>query len=150
VNIFSGRGVLIESKGPTWLYGTASEHNVLYQYELSKAENVYMGHIQTETPYFQPAPNALQPFPVGKFGGDPDFRDCTNDTCKESWGLRILDSKNVFIYSAGMYSFFNNYAQECLDPENCQERLFRIERSNHVWIFNIFTKGTKEVVSGFG
>ncbi|KAF2125602.1 glycoside hydrolase family 55 protein [Dothidotthia symphoricarpi CBS 119687] len=150
LNIFSGRGMLIESKGPTWLYGTASEHNVLYQYELSGAENIYMGHLQTETPYFQPAPNALQPFPIGKFPADPNFKDCVNETCKESWGLRIIDSRNVFIYSAGMYSFFNNYGQGCIDSEDCQERLFRIERSKHVWIFNIFTKGTKEVVSSFG
>jgi hypothetical protein len=30
INIYSGRGLLIESQGPTWLYGTAVEHNVLY------------------------------------------------------------------------------------------------------------------------
>lgn len=38
-------GVLIESKEPTWLYGTASEHCVLYQYELFEAENVFMGMV---------------------------------------------------------------------------------------------------------
>jgi hypothetical protein len=132
------------------MYGTASEHNVLYQYELSGAENIYMGHLQTETPYFQPIPDALQPFPIGKFPADPDFSDCTNGTCKESWGMRIIDSKDVFIYSAGMYSFFNSYGQACLDSQDCQERLFRIEKSNHVWVFNIFTTGVEEVVSSFG
>ncbi|KAF5016394.1 hypothetical protein F66182_11936, partial [Fusarium sp. NRRL 66182] len=30
IDVYSGRGILIESQGPTWLYGTASEHNVLY------------------------------------------------------------------------------------------------------------------------
>jgi hypothetical protein len=30
INIYSARGILIESQGPTWLYGTSSEHNVLY------------------------------------------------------------------------------------------------------------------------
>ena len=31
VSIYNGRGVLIEStNGPVWMYGTASEHNVLY------------------------------------------------------------------------------------------------------------------------
>ena len=131
------------------MYGTASEHHVLYQYQLVGAENLFIGHFQTETPYFQPVPNALVPFPVGTFIEDPDFKDCHNDTCKESWGLRVIGSSNIFVYSAGMYSFFNNYAQACLDPENCQERIFRIENSNHVWVFNIFTKGSEEVVSGF-
>lgn len=31
ISIFAGRGILIESQGPTWLYGTAAEHSVLYQ-----------------------------------------------------------------------------------------------------------------------
>ena len=33
INIYNGRGVLIENTpGPVWLWGTASEHNVLYNY----------------------------------------------------------------------------------------------------------------------
>lgn len=40
VSIYSGRGILIESQGPTWLYGTASEHSILYQYQLLNANNV--------------------------------------------------------------------------------------------------------------
>lgn len=34
VTIAVGRGILIESDGPTWLYGTASEHSMLYQVSL--------------------------------------------------------------------------------------------------------------------
>jgi len=51
INVFSARDVLIEPQGPTWLWATSVEHNVLYQYQLSGAENVLMGLIQTETPY---------------------------------------------------------------------------------------------------
>ena len=40
VSVYSARGFLIESKGPTWLYGTASEHSVYYQYNFYKARNV--------------------------------------------------------------------------------------------------------------
>ena len=54
VSIYNGRGVLIESKnGPVWLYGTASEHSVMYQYNVADAKNVIMAMIQTETPYYQ-------------------------------------------------------------------------------------------------
>lgn len=69
ISIFAGRGILIESQGPTWFYGTASEHryryssptscrklsiseinnggSVLYQYQLLNAHNIYLGHMQT-------------------------------------------------------------------------------------------------------
>lgn len=50
INIYNGRGVLVESQGPVWLYGTSSEHHQLYNYQLSGAKDVYMSAIQTETP----------------------------------------------------------------------------------------------------
>lgn len=50
INIYNGRGVLVESQGPVWMYGTSSEHNQLYNYQLAHAKNVYMSAIQTETP----------------------------------------------------------------------------------------------------
>ena len=37
VSIYGARGVLIESQGPCWFYGTASEHSTMYQYQLSGA-----------------------------------------------------------------------------------------------------------------
>jgi glucan 1,3-beta-glucosidase len=32
------------------MYGTASEHSQLYNYQIANAKNVYMALIQTETP----------------------------------------------------------------------------------------------------
>lgn len=49
IQIYNGRGFLIESKKPSWLYGTAAEHSMLYNYQVANAENVYMSSIQTET-----------------------------------------------------------------------------------------------------
>lgn len=40
ISIYAARGTLIESEGPTWLYGTGSEHVVLYQYQLYGAKDV--------------------------------------------------------------------------------------------------------------
>jgi glucan 1,3-beta-glucosidase len=38
ISIYNARGVLIESSnGPVWMYGTASEHNVMYQYNIVNA-----------------------------------------------------------------------------------------------------------------
>ncbi|KAL2260064.1 hypothetical protein VTK26DRAFT_6049 [Humicola hyalothermophila] len=74
ITIYSGRGVLIESEtGPFWLWGTGSEHHVLDQYQLVNTRNVFMGQIQTETPYFQPISNAVVPFNPVPSLRDPDF-----------------------------------------------------------------------------
>ena len=40
ISLYAARGTLIESEGPTWLYGTGSEHTVLYQYQLYGAKDV--------------------------------------------------------------------------------------------------------------
>ena len=64
--------------------------------------------MQTETPYYQPNPNALSPYTPGQFTQDPTFDDCSDDLCRGAWALRVLNSSSVFIYSAGFYSFFQN------------------------------------------
>lgn len=111
-NIYAGRGLLIESTaGPVWLVGTAVEHHTLYNYQLSGAKNVYASQLQTETPYFQPHPNSLSPFPPNSALGDPTF-DCTgvSGNCAMAWGLRVVGSSDVFLYGANHYSFFNDYS----------------------------------------
>ena len=50
INLYNGRGVLVESQNAVWMYGTSSEHNQLYNYQIANAQNVYMALIQTETP----------------------------------------------------------------------------------------------------
>jgi len=49
IDIYNGRGVLIESTLGVWLVGTSFEHSQLYNYQVSNAENVYLGAIQSET-----------------------------------------------------------------------------------------------------
>ncbi|RPA79578.1 pectin lyase-like protein [Ascobolus immersus RN42] len=152
INIFAARGVLIESQGPTWLYGTASEHAVLYQYQLSGAKDIFMAMIQTESPYFQSTPKAPAPFKPGYFRDDPTFEHCplNSDTCAVSWAVRIVDSQTVYILGAGLYSFFSKYNQACLTTENCQDRGFEIEQSHDVWIYNLCTKAMVEMISPVG
>jgi len=78
-----------------------------------------MGFIQTETPYYQPNPLAPTPFSVDSSLNDPNFAtSCSGQSgnCAEAWGLRVINSKNVLVYGAGHYSFFNNYdtSKSCL------------------------------------
>ena len=40
VSFYAGRGLLVESQGPCWFYGSSSEHSVLYQYQIYNATDV--------------------------------------------------------------------------------------------------------------
>ncbi|KAL9095022.1 MAG: hypothetical protein Q9165_002624 [Trypethelium subeluteriae] len=148
IDIYTGRGVLIESPGPTWLYGTASEHSVLYNYQLSGAQNIWMGMIQSETPYFQPNPVAPQGI-SGTLPSDPTFNCQADDTTCDAWGLRIVNSSSVFVYSGGLYSFFNNYGQDCLNdnPQDCQKNMVAVDGSSNVHLFALSTKASVNMIT---
>lgn len=153
IDIYNGRGVLIESqKGPVWGFGTASEHSVLYNYQVVNASAVYLALIQTETPYFQGNPAATEPYTVNTQFSDPDFTaSCpSGGSCERTWGLRVVDSSDVFVYGAGLYSFFDNYDQTCLETESCQENMVSVEGSSAqtgVHIFGLSTKASTNMLT---
>ncbi|KAF7317145.1 hypothetical protein HMN09_00449200 [Mycena chlorophos] len=140
ISLFSGRGILSESQGPTWFIGTASEHHVLYQYNLVNAANHYMGFMQTETPYYQPIPAPPAPFTVNWAFQDPsDWNGI-----KAAWGLRVTNSRDILIFGAGFYSFYSNYGEDCLNatPLNCQAQIVDIDSWSSVHMYNLNTVGT--------
>ncbi|KAK5160912.1 hypothetical protein LTR04_004330, partial [Oleoguttula sp. CCFEE 6159] len=49
IDIYNGRGALIETQHSVWMYGTAFEHSMLYNYQIANAKNVYMSVVQSET-----------------------------------------------------------------------------------------------------
>jgi len=51
--------------------------------------------------------------------------------------------------SAGFYSWFlNNYAQDCIEPHECQQAIVDIdEPSSSIQIYNLFTVGSKEMIT---
>jgi len=149
INIYNGRGILIESTKGAWLFGTASEHNVLYNYHLQAAQNVYMTVIQTETAYFQANPDATVPFDSNPDYYDPDWANCDGPKCKKTWGLRVIDSSDILFYGGGMYSFFENYTQECLDTEDCQVHMVDIVNSG-IKMYGVNTKASVNVISSNG
>lgn len=112
------------------------------------AANIFMGMIQTESPYYQVAPRAPEPFP-SSFISDPSFTSCPADSqkCAFSWGVRVLNSVNIYVYGAGLYSWFNQYDQACVAAENCQDRIFYIEESSDIWIYSLITKAAIEMIS---
>ncbi|KAL2074490.1 hypothetical protein VTL71DRAFT_8268 [Oculimacula yallundae] len=146
INIYNGRGVLISSEqGPVWLYGTSSEHSVLYNYQVVNASNVYMALIQTETPYFQSNPDATTPFTSQAVIKDPVFAG--SSSVNKAWGLRVVDSKDIFVYGAGLYSFFDNYSQVCLDTASCQDNMVSVENSAGIHMYGLSTKAAVNMVT---
>ncbi|KAJ5976298.1 hypothetical protein N7481_010005 [Penicillium waksmanii] len=149
ISVYSGRGLLVEGQN-IWLYGTGVEHHSLYQYQFSGAKSVVAGFIQTETPYYQPNPDAANsPYPTNSALNDPDYSSCLSGNC-DSLGLRVLDSSNINIYGAGLYSFFNHYSTTCSTfplPENCQSEIFSIEGStNNLVVYALSTVGTTNMI----
>jgi len=143
ITVFSGRGIYSESAGPVWLIGTGSEHHVLYQYNLVGAEDHFLSLIQTESPYFQPAPAAPAPFKSECLYDDP-----TDFPAGYAWALRVHDSENVLVYGAGQYSFFDNYSQDCIPERSCQEQIVDIASdSENVHIFTLSTVATDHMLS---
>ncbi|KAJ8071726.1 hypothetical protein OCU04_002042 [Sclerotinia nivalis] len=165
ISIYTGRGLSVESTtGNFWLIGTAVEHHSLYQYQFANTQNVFMGYIQTETPYYQPVPQATSPFPPVTALNDPDFATfCAGKgpTCYDAWGLRILDSQDILVYGAGFYSFFDNYSLSCSNHttttynSNCQTQIFGIDEGGSttesctgstVYVYGLNTLGVESMI----
>ncbi|QRV88543.1 exo-beta-1,3-glucanase [Ceratobasidium sp. AG-Ba] len=144
LDVYTGRGILSQStNGPVWLIGTGSEHHILYQYNIEGSKNVYAGLIQTETPYFQPSPAPPSPFSISSSYADPTF---TNGDA--AWALSIQSSSNIFIYGAGLYSFFQNYSQERLSTYTCQDSIVTVSPdSSDIYVYSLSTVGTTNMLN---
>ncbi|KAK0369144.1 LysM domain-containing protein [Colletotrichum limetticola] len=96
-SIYVACGLLVESTGATWLYGTASEH------------------MPTPNP---PAPSASS---VGLF---PAYSCAAGDElsgCDASWAVVMHGCEDRIIAGAGLYSWFSAYAQDCIGGQLCQK-----------------------------
>ena len=166
ITIYNARGLYVApGAGTLWLYGTAVEHHVLYEYQLSGSHDIYMGQIQTETAYYQPNPPAPLPVTPRADWKDPTFPAfCLNATgfnftgpntnfsnpC-DGYGVRLTDaSSGTLIYGAGLYSFFANYNTSCSaigSGAACQDKIFSIEGGSSVSVYNLNTVGTQSMVN---
>lgn len=95
----------------------------------------------------QDNPNALDPFLPTTNYSDPFFNECTGAACFKTYGLIVSNSNNVFVYGAGLYSFFDNYDQGCLITENCQQFMIQLDNSSEVYLYNAYTKASANVIA---
>lgn len=106
-----------------------------------------MALIQTETPYFQSNPDASTPFVANNAFADPVFKKGASASNNKAWGLRIVDSEDVFVYGAGLYSFFENYGQKCVSTNDCQDNMVSLENSGGVHLYGLSTKAAVNQVT---
>ena len=121
VSIYNGKGILTESRdGPVWMYGTASEHSVLYQYNFANTKNPIIVLIPIATPHYQlynsvkspdliipfsstsrPYPPAPAPFHTDAKFSDPDYSYCAanSKTNPMAYGQIIKNSENNLVYA---------------------------------------------------
>lgn len=59
----------------------------------------------------------------------------------------IQQSTNVQILGAGLYNWFQEYTQLCVDTQDCQKRVFSVTDSGDIWVYNLYTIGTVEMVN---
>ncbi|EEY19831.1 glucan 1,3-beta-glucosidase [Verticillium alfalfae VaMs.102] len=155
---FVARGVLIrEHQTPSGCTGTAERAlRPSTQYQTIDASNIFHGHDPDGSrPTFKDTPRAPAPFgtaPAIYKASDPTFDFCKpgERKCAVSWGVRIVNSEKIYIYGAGLYSWFDNYDQACVGTEDCQRRMVSIETSSDIWIYSLITKATIEMISPVG
>ncbi|CAI7603253.1 unnamed protein product [Penicillium pancosmium] len=153
--ISTGRGILVEATQGTWLTGTGSEHHWLYNYNFHKAENVYAGLLQTESPYMQGS-GEYEKAPAPWFAyaqyGDPDFSWCStdDDKCRSALATNIDGGSNISLYNSAAWAFFDGswnglYNQPC--EGKCQSNMMRVVGSpqNLVW-YSISTRMTDVMI----
>jgi glucan 1,3-beta-glucosidase len=60
--------------------------------------------------------------------------------CDFSWAVTVEGNRNLSIASAGLYSWFDNYVQPCVDTQDCQQRVFLNSGGNNgLRVFNLIT-----------
>ena len=96
--------------------------------------------------YMQTNPRANVAFQVNPAYDDPTFQYCFQDICYKTYGLRIYNSTYIFIYGAGLYSFFQNYDSTCLLTASCQEIPASFEKSEAIYLFGLYTIGSESMV----
>ncbi|TVY51390.1 Glucan endo-1,3-beta-glucosidase BGN13.1 [Lachnellula cervina] len=132
--ISTGRGLLCEATKATWLVGTGSEHNWLYNYNFNTATNVFAGLLQTESPYMQgDGATLLAPAPwiAKNTYGDPDFSWCGggDGRCRTSVSVNINGGNSLYLFNSASWAFFNgpwtgDYSDQC--SGNCQVNMNRV------------------------
>ena len=83
------------------------------------------------------------------YGSDPIWDMCGSETttCNMAWALVIHHSQNITILGAGLYSWFQNYNEDCVNSNSCQTRLVNIFNVASLILNHIITIGAVEIIT---
>ncbi|TFB00197.1 Glucan 1,3-beta-glucosidase [Trichoderma ghanense] len=143
-------GFLVESTRATWMLGIGSEHNSLYQVNIYKAKNVFLGFQQSETPYWQGNNSGLLtplPWTNSLLASDPDFSWCAADDaqCRMAVFQYIHDSSNVNAYGGGYWVFFNGINRDGCSAE-CQQNAVIYADNQELYSYGVSTHNVRTMV----
>ncbi|KAK4161776.1 glucan endo-1,3-beta-glucosidase [Cladorrhinum sp. PSN259] len=143
-------GFLIEAKRGTWMLGMGVEHNVLYQLNINKAENLFIGLQQGESAYWQGKGNTLlapAPWTKSLLESDPDFGWCGDNKVECRMGLyqRISHSKNLNIYSSGFWNFVAG-PQRTMCASDCQANAALYESNEKMYVYGFTAINNRNLV----
>ncbi|KAM0487297.1 hypothetical protein ACHAPX_000568 [Trichoderma viride] len=143
-------GFLVESIRSTWMLGIGSEHNSLYQINIHKAQNVFLGFQQSETPYWQGNNSGLLtplPWTGSLLDSDPDFSWCAADDaqCRMAIFQYIHDSSNVNVYGGGYWVFFNGINRDGCSAE-CQQNAVIYTDNKKLFSYGVSTHNVRTLV----
>ncbi|KAL2145165.1 hypothetical protein VTI28DRAFT_7801 [Corynascus sepedonium] len=143
-------GFLVEAKNGTWMLGMGAEHNVLYQVNINKAENVFIGLQQGESAYWQGKGNTLlapAPWTESLLASDPDFAWCGENDAECRMGLyqSISHSKNVNIYSGGFWNFVAG-PNRAMCTEECQNNAALYDSNEKMYIYGFSTINNRNLI----
>lgn len=109
-------------------------------------------------PYYQPVPAAPTPFTINSTFHDPAF----SASQTSAWAVNVQNSSNLIMFGAslcslcevysscplrpiyvgmGLYSFFQNYGQDCLSSASCQNEIFNIDDTSTISVYSLSTVG---------
>ncbi|KAG6874267.1 hypothetical protein C0995_001492 [Termitomyces sp. Mi166 len=94
-------------------------------------------------PYWQPVPPAPEPFATDCAFKNPDF----SETDISAWALSVEASENIIVFGAGLYSFFQNYSQVCLNNRDCQTRIINVDADSSISIYSLSTVASTYQIS---
>ncbi|VUC34340.1 unnamed protein product [Clonostachys rosea] len=58
-------------------------------------------------------------------------------------------SSAIYVLGAGLYSWYFDYSQKCLETEDCQRRAFEVQQSFDLWVYSLCTKAIVEMVTPY-
>ena len=62
--------------------------------------------------------------------------------------MRVTDgSESIWSYGAGTYSFFQNYDQDCVVGQNCQQDMNEVANSTNINWFGLSTKASVNMIT---